>query len=89
MEKKTELLFFPGHLYIEKNIDAFMERLCEKLGYGHYTLIRARGDKPTHDIESAIEQCKTAITLEPDNINAHIYTGYFYSIAEDYEKEEE
>ena len=28
-------------------------------------------------IDGALEQCKTALSLEPNNPNAHIYTGYF------------
>ena len=28
-------------------------------------------------VEGALEQCKTALSLEPNNPNAHIYTGYF------------
>ena len=28
-------------------------------------------------VDGALEQCKTALSLDPDNINAHIYTGYF------------
>lgn len=28
-------------------------------------------------IDGAIEQCKTALSLDPNNSNAHIYTGYF------------
>jgi len=40
-------------------------------------------------LESAIEQCKEAIKLSPDNPNAHIYTGYFLSVAQDYEGAQE
>lgn len=28
-------------------------------------------------VDGALEQCKTAISLEPNNVNAHIYSGYF------------
>lgn len=59
-----------------------------KLAEAYYRLASLMWEKGQIGIESAIEQCKTAITLEPDNINAHIYTGYFYSIAEDYENAE-
>ena len=31
-------------------------------------------------VDGALEQCKTALSLEPDNPNAHIYTGYFYCL---------
>lgn len=33
---------------------------------------------------SAIEQCQTAITLSPDSVNAHLYTGYFMQQSKDY-----
>ena len=35
-------------------------------------------------IYSAIEQCQTAITLSPDSVNAHLYTGYFMQQSKDY-----
>lgn len=36
------------------------------------------------DIENAIAQCKTAISLAPKNANAHLYTAYFMEKAEDF-----
>ena len=36
-------------------------------------------------IETAIEQCKMAVTLAPDDMNAHLYTGYFMQMAHDFE----
>lgn len=60
-----------------------------KLAEAYYRLASLMWEKGQISVESAIEQCKTAITLEPDNINAHIYTGYFYSIANDYKNAEE
>ena len=57
-----------------------------KLAEAYYRLASLMWEKGQISIESAIEQCKTAITLEPENVNAHIYTGYFYSLAEDYKK---
>ena len=59
-----------------------------KLAEAYYRLASLMWEKGQISIESAIEQCKTAITLEPENVNAHIYTGYFYSLAEDYENAE-
>ena len=35
-------------------------------------------------INTAIDQCKTAVSLAPDNMNAHLYTGYFMQLAENY-----
>ena len=36
-------------------------------------------------VDTAIEQCKVAVSLAPDDMNAHLYTGFFMRIAEDYE----
>ena len=59
-----------------------------KLAEADYRLASLMWEKGQISVESAIEQCKTAITLEPDNVNAHIYTGYFYSLANDYKNAE-
>lgn len=39
-------------------------------------------------VDGALEQCKTAISLEPKNANAHIYTGYFQCLNGDFEEAE-
>ena len=39
-------------------------------------------------LETAIEQCKTAIELDPKNYNAHLYTGYFLKLAEKFDEAE-
>ncbi len=36
-------------------------------------------------VETAIEQCKVAVSLAPNDMNAHLYTGFFMRIAQDYE----
>lgn len=36
-------------------------------------------------VETAIEQCKVAVSLAPDDMNAHLYTGFFMRLAQDYE----
>lgn len=50
----------------------------------YYRLASLMYEKGQISIEAAIEQCKTAISLEPDNANAHIYAGYFLAMTEDY-----
>ena len=32
-------------------------------------------------LDSAIEQCKMAVDIDPENTNAHLYTGYFLKLA--------
>ncbi|MBS4760347.1 MAG: tetratricopeptide repeat protein [Clostridium sp.] len=39
-------------------------------------------------LDSAIEQCKMAVNIDPENTNAHIYTGYFLKLANDFEEAE-
>ncbi len=39
-------------------------------------------------IQTAIEQCKTAISLAPKNVNAYIYAGYFFKKAKDFDNAE-
>lgn len=39
-------------------------------------------------LDSAIEQCKMAIGIAPENPNAHLYTGYFLKLANDFEEAE-
>lgn len=59
-----------------------------QLAEAYYRLASLMWEKGQISIESAIEQCQTAISLEPNNINAHIYTGYFYAIANDFKNAE-
>ena len=39
-------------------------------------------------VDGALEQCKTAISLEPNNANAHIYSGYFQCLNGDLDEAE-
>ena len=39
-------------------------------------------------IETAIEQCKCAIALDPQNYNARLYTGHFLKLAEQFDEAE-
>lgn len=50
----------------------------------YYRLASLMYEKGQISLDTAIEQCKTATTLEPDNMNAHIYAGYFLAMSEDY-----
>ena len=36
-------------------------------------------------LDSAIEQCKVAVDIDPSNTNAHLYTGYFLKLAYDFD----
>lgn len=50
----------------------------------YYRLATLMWEQGQISIGTAIEQCKTAITLSPKNKDAHLYTGYFMQLAQDY-----
>jgi tetratricopeptide (TPR) repeat protein len=50
----------------------------------YYRLATLMWEQGQISVNSAIEQCKTAISLSPSNKNAHLYTGYFMQLAQDY-----
>ena len=67
---------------IEYYIDAI--RINSRISEPYYRLASLMYEKGQISLETAIDQCKTAITLEPDNVNAHIYMGYFLSMADNF-----
>ena len=71
---------------LEKAIEYYIEaiRNNSSVAEPYYRLASLLYKKGQITIESAIEQCKTAASLEPDNTNAHIYAGYFFAISGDY-----
>lgn len=50
----------------------------------YYRLASLMWEQGQISINSAIEQCQTAISISPKNANAHLYTGYFMQLAQDY-----
>ena len=54
----------------------------------YYRLAALMWEQGQISLETAIEQCKTAISLAPQNINAHMYTGFFMKLAEDFKSAE-
>lgn len=71
---------------IEHYIDAI--KLDPSLSESYYRLASLMWESGQIGLQSAIEQCKTAITLAPRNINAHMYAGYFMKLANDYKSAE-
>ena len=43
----------------------------------YYRLATLMWEQGQISLDTAIEQCKTAVSLAPQNINAHLYTGFF------------
>lgn len=74
-------------LAIEYYIDAI--KLDPSMPESYYRLASLMWENGQIGLQTAIEQCKTAISLAPKNINAHIYAGYFMKMANDYKSAEE
>ena len=75
---------------LEKAIEYYVDAIktdpsiCES----YYRLASLLLLKGQITVDGALEQCKTALTLEPKNVNAHIYSGYFQCLNGDYEEAE-
>lgn len=50
----------------------------------YYRLASLMWEQGQISVNAAIDQCKTAVSLAPDNMNAHLYTGFFMKMAENY-----
>ncbi len=51
----------------------------------YYRLASLMWEQGQISVETAIEQCKVAVSIAPDDMNAHLYAGFFMRIAQDYE----
>lgn len=54
----------------------------------YYRLASLMFENGQISLDSAIEQCKMAINIDPKNTNAHLYTGYFLKLARDFDSAE-
>lgn len=54
----------------------------------YYRLATLMWEQGQISLDTAIEQCKTAVSLAPQNINAHLYTGFFMKLAQDFKSAE-
>ena len=71
---------------IEYYVDAV--KLDPTLPESYYRLASLMWEQGQISINTAIEQCKTACSLAPKNMNAHLYTGFFMKLAQDYKSAE-
>lgn len=71
---------------ITQYIDAV--KIDPSLPEAYYRLATLMWEQGQISVETAIEQCKTAVSLSPTNSNAHLYTGYFMKMAQDYKDAE-
>lgn len=54
----------------------------------YYRLATLMWEQGQISVDTAIEQCQTAISLSPRNRDAHLYKGYFMQLAQDYQSAE-
>ena len=71
---------------IENYVDAV--KYDPAISETYYRLASLMWEQGQISIGTAIEQCKTAISLAPQNTNAHLYTGYFMQLAQDFNSAE-
>lgn len=50
----------------------------------YYRLASLMWEQGQISVNAAIDQCKTAVSLAPENMNAHLYAGFFMKMAEKY-----
>ena len=64
---------------LEKAIECYVDaiKINPTLSESYYRLASLLLIKGQITVEGALEQCKTAHSLEPNNPHVHIYTGYF------------
>ena len=75
---------------LEKAIGYYVDaiKLNPGLAESYYRLASLLLIKGQISVEGALEQCKTALTLEPENANAHIYSGYFQCLNGNFDEAE-
>lgn len=71
---------------VEYYIDAI--KFNPEISEAYYRLASLLWTKGEINLSSAIEQCKSAINLSPNNPNARIYAGYFLELAKRYDEAE-
>lgn len=75
---------------LEKAIGYYIDAIKANpsLSESYYRLASLLLIKGQISVEGALEQCKTAISLEPNNVNAHIYSGYFQCLNGNFDEAE-
>ncbi len=75
---------------LEHAIECYIDAIKSdpSISESYYRLASLLLIKGQISVDGALEQCKTAVTLEPNNANAHIYSGYFQCLNGDFEEAE-
>ncbi len=71
---------------VDNYIDAI--KFNPNIAEAYYRLATLLWDKGEINLSSAIEQCKSAVNISPDNPNARIYAGFFLEMAKKYDEAE-
>ncbi len=72
---------------LDEAVNYYIETLKKdpSLPETYYRLACLLWEKGEIGIDTALEQCKTALEISPKNANAHIYTAYFLKLANNLE----
>ena len=75
---------------LDNAVDNYIDAIKFKpnIPEAYYRLATLLWDKGEINLSSAIEQCKAAVNLSPDNPNARIYTAFFLEMAKKYDEAE-
>ena len=75
---------------LERAIECYVDaiKINPALSESYFRLASLLLIKGQISVEGALEQCKTAVSLEPNNPNAHIYTGYFQCLSGNFKEAE-
>lgn len=71
---------------LQEAIDCYIDavKYDPSIPEAYYRLASLMWEQGQISVNSAIEQCQTALSLSPKNVNAHLYTGYFMQMSQDY-----
>ncbi|MDD3236874.1 MAG: tetratricopeptide repeat protein [Candidatus Gastranaerophilales bacterium] len=75
---------------LNEAIDFYIKtiKLDPQMPETYYRLASLLWEDGQISLSAAIEQCKSAVQMSPDNQNARIYTGYFLNLAQKYNEAE-
>lgn len=75
---------------LENAVDNYIDaiKFDPKIAEAYYRLATLLWDKGDINLNSAIEQCKSAINISPSNPNARLYAGFFLEMAKQYDEAE-
>lgn len=75
---------------LESAVNYYIQAIKQnpKIPETYYRLASLMFENGQISLDSAIEQCKMAVNIDPKNPNAHTYTGYFLKLANDFDEAE-